>query len=167
MDISSYREAALSSHHFLVICKLNISIPKTESKPRIERYDYSQLRNHQAASIFAHNFTRQLASFDNGAGHMDINSRNHSIEEAFHSSMQQSSATKRFQPKRPWITESTLKLIERRHQARLDADIHAERSLQHLIKKFVRRDRETYLRSLAGSGDWNKLRELRKGKKPS
>ena len=52
-DVRSLRHAPLNSHHFLVVAKLAVSIPKTESRARRRRHDLSCLRDLDCAMQFS------------------------------------------------------------------------------------------------------------------
>ena len=55
-----------------------------------------------------------------------------------------------FVAKRPWISHSTLNLIEQRHGART-AQYHNKESLLHRqVKKSAKKDRERWLQNMAG-----------------
>jgi len=64
--------------------------------------------------------------------------------------------------KKPWISDRTLDLLEKRNSARALGDVASERSLQRRVRKPVKQDRSRWLQQLAGTGDWNNLRRLRK-----
>ena len=65
--------------------------------------------------------------------------------------------------KKPWISQATLDLINRRHLARTSNDVDEELRLHKLIKKSARMDRRLWLEDLAGSRSWAALRKLRRG----
>lgn len=62
---------------------------------------------------------------------------------------------------KPWISEATLGLIQRRLDARASADWPLEKQLRKETQKSVRKDRSNWLTDLAGRGDWQSLRKLR------
>ena len=64
---------------------------------------------------------------------------------------------------RPWISDQALAFIERRLHARAHGLYDEERALNHRVRICVKRDREVWLRDMAGSNDWSKLRRLRRG----
>ena len=65
--------------------------------------------------------------------------------------------------KSPWISDQTLRAIESRQQARRRGAHDELKELSSRIKPYVKRDREVWLRDLAGCGDWKKPKQLRKG----
>ena len=65
---------------------------------------------------------------------------------------------------KPWISQRTLDLIERRSLARLDGDSASDKLLCKEIKASARKDRSNWLQGLADAGDWAALKRLRKGR---
>ena len=68
---------------------------------------------------------------------------------------------------KPWITASTIQLLERRKAARVARDYEEEQVLAPIIKASVKRDRTSWLENLTATGDWNEIRKLRKGFVPN
>ena len=65
--------------------------------------------------------------------------------------------------KRPWISDATLALIDRRVLARRSFNFPLEKQLTSEIKASVRRDRSTWLERLLHTGEWKEIRKPRKG----
>ena len=85
---------------------------------------------------------------------------NSNIQEALLKAAEEVLPTREVRRKRPWISGQTLGALEDRLAARRSG-AHAEvEELNRRIRKFVRRDREVWLRDLAGSRDWTKLKAL-------
>ena len=164
LDITSHREAVISSHHFLVSCSLNISIPKKANKSLTRKLDIACLRDKHTATLYAQAFASRISSYDIDDNQISLDDLNNKLETSFHEAAFNTLRSTEFKAKRPWISVSTLQLIKRRHEARSIGDIESQRYLQKLVRQFVKKDREIYLKNLVSSGDWAKLRELRKSK---
>ena len=65
-------------------------------------------------------------------------------------------------PKRPWISQCTLRIISRRNDARAQHDEKTEKKLTQEIKRNVKADREAWLQERIRLKDWNILRSLKK-----
>ena len=84
-DVYSDRLAVLSSHHFLVISRVCIDIPKTEPRERAAVPDFKACHHVDTALTFAsevHHWMQQLDAND-WIDHRDISSFNNSLNEAF------------------------------------------------------------------------------------
>ena len=69
------------------------------------------------------------------------------------------------QPRRPWITERTLDLIEKRNTARQIGDHYAERALNKAIKQSAKMDRKVWLNISLDGGNWSAIRSLTRQRK--
>ena len=63
--------------------------------------------------------------------------------------------------KRPWISNHTLGIIQKRHEARVFKNWSGEAHLHKQVKASAKRDRANWLQHLAGSGSWRDLKKLR------
>ena len=68
-------------------------------------------------------------------------------------------------PHKPWISQATLSLIERRMALRSNREFESEAALTKQIKESVKKDKTQWLETLAGTGNWDDIRFLRKKKK--
>ena len=66
------------------------------------------------------------------------------------------------QPKRPWISNNTLSLIEERSKARISKDWKNEQDMTKAIKLSVKADKSTWLNNLIENGSWVDIHNLRK-----
>ena len=62
---------------------------------------------------------------------------------------------------KPWMSEETMHLIEKKRQARISGDWNQELSFRKLVRKAMRKDKAIWLQGLAGAGDWDSLRRLK------
>ena len=65
--------------------------------------------------------------------------------------------------RKPWISNKTFELIDRRNDLRIAGKHREEIELQREIKKSVKHDRRNYLEELVGAGMWSQLKLLRRG----
>ena len=91
---------------------------------------------------------------------------NRHINEAFHVATQ-TLPNKRAVPKQPWISQRTLDLISQRQQACSMGHLDLERELYKKVRRSAKEDRSNWLDEVAAAGDWESIRRLRKGIKPS
>ena len=97
----------------------------------------------------------------------DVNLLYARMVDAFHHAADASLPNRVAAPKRPWISACTLDLLDRRLYARRWGHIAEECSLNKQIRVSVERDRSSWREGLLISGDWQQVRRLRKGFKPS
>ena len=64
--------------------------------------------------------------------------------------------------KRPWISESTLNLIDARRLARSDNNYAEELRLSKLVRISAKNDKREYLQVELSSGSWNCVKKLRR-----
>ena len=97
----------------------------------------------------------------------DLDAFHSSLQKAFQKASSNTLGSLKARPKRPWISECTLTLIDRRNEARQKNEWTNEQELSKIIRKRARSDREKWLESLAASGTWTDIRKLRKPPKPT
>ena len=69
--------------------------------------------------------------------------------------------SRKYIPKRPWISAITLDLMEKRDAARLHNDFAEECDLAKQIKQQVKRDKSAWLDNAIKNGDWKAIKSLR------
>ena len=65
-------------------------------------------------------------------------------------------------PSRPWISEATLQLLERRGQLRMQGDLEQVAELNREIRRAAKRDKRIWLDEQLETGDWSAITNLRK-----
>ena len=90
-----------------------------------------------------------------------IDEKNRILCEALTYATKRQLVSEEFFPKRPWISNHTIDFITQRHGARIVGNRILEHELNSIIKENVKVDRKRWLQSLAGSHDWNKLKQLK------
>ena len=64
--------------------------------------------------------------------------------------------------RKPWISQTTLELLEKRTAARLSCDRIAEREIQKAIRKAAKQDKGNWLDEVVADGSWRGIKRLRK-----
>ena len=161
-DVYSDKLAALCSHHFLLNSIVRIEIPKTQPRERIAVPDHIACHNIEPALSFAaevDHWMQQLNANDM-LDHHDISSSSDSLNEALTHASGAILPSRQYRARRPWISFSTLDLIERRDRARADGDFGLESNLSRQIKSQVKWDRARWLDNAIASGYWQAINSL-------
>ena len=66
-------------------------------------------------------------------------------------------------PRKPWISQETLALLDHKHAARRSGDWESERLIRKQVRQSARRDRARWLESVASTGSWASISKLRRG----
>ena len=153
----------LASHHFVLIADLKVDLEKPSFRPQLERYDRASLNNNTIATEFVRAFGEHLQNSAPDASDVDAASAN--IVEAFHHAEKVALPVVAPSRRKPWISDATLSLIDRRRAARASSFIEEELILQKAVRKSARIDRKNWLLELAGNGGWSNWNKLRRGQK--
>ena len=113
-DISSDRTLCLQSHHFILIATFAIKFQRHNKIERHTRIDASQLADKHVSSNFCQTFCSKIP-LDISA--QSLNDKANGIHVAMHAAATLSLHAGPPQ-KRPWISSSTLALIEKTEKAR-------------------------------------------------
>ena len=153
-DVRSDMSQALASHHFLLVTKLRLHMPKSVDARSPKRPQVSALRETSCANRFAILFD---ASMENASTECDadINLMYARILDSFGTAADTVLSKQKLQARRPWISNATLVLLESRQDARHTADFEFGKSLAKEIKASVARDRGIWLDGLLATGDWS------------
>ena len=114
-DIKSRKDAALQSHHYLVTIDLAIVLPKKNAKQRMRQPEVAHLQNPLYRSEFADNFCTQVKKAtvaDEQDTADNLNSYAKLIGDSMHCAVEETLPLRTAIPKRPWIRNDTLELIE-------------------------------------------------------
>ena len=155
----SDRLASLASHHFPVISIIRVNVHKREVVHKREALDWTQLRVPDIRSNFLASLSCEITGATNEMH--DLTERwlhlSSSMRKAAHGALPN---VKR-KAKKPWISESTLNLLELKQNARVQNDWMEEQCLRKEVKRSAKRDRAKWLDELASTGDWNSLKILK------
>ena len=162
-SIFSLREAALASHHFLVVCRLQVTVPKILQAARPTKcLAWDQLRNCANARTFAEHFDEALRAGDrapiNGT---NLDDHYRIISDAFQSAAAATLPVVQARPAKPWISSKTLQLIDKRNALRREGRRPEEVAANKEIRRSARKDRELFLNRMASEGSWTAIRNLR------
>ena len=163
LNIEACRTICIPSHHFLVLCQLHVDIPKEPRRQYQQPIDRSSLRNPNVASRFAKDVLNHFQLSD--TGEHDLNHISETLQSAFQHATT-SLPVLPMKPKRPYISNATLHLIEQREVTRREGHFERELEMNRVVKKAVADDKSKYLRTLAGSRCWKDIKLLRKPLQP-
>ena len=165
LNIHSSGEAALQTHHYLVLVEIGLNLEHRLPRRRQAKWDASALSIPSVQLFFTDKFCHhwdQLASQPSD----DLNDRADSLQKAMLLSAQQSIPCRQACQKRPWITARTLELIELRDGARANNQVALMQAFQRQIRLAAKADRRAWLNELTCTGAWAAIHKLRKPKAP-
>ena len=163
LDVTSDRTRALASHHFILHASLDLQVDKQRKRQKQPRMNFAALREESIAESFRETFHSEMASFGFAE---DLNAYSNNVGMAMRAAATSTIPTIPLQPHKPWIAARTLDLIQRRNSMSSSGDSDGVERLSKDIKKSVGQDRSDWLDALLDSGDWQQIRELRRGYKP-
>ena len=134
-DVFVDRTAGLRSQHFLLIGVFEVSIEKMEKKKRV-CLDITALQNPQVCEEF------RDKAYDKLEGQALTGD---SIVTALHAAAHAVLPVQKAVQKKPWISQSTLELIDARNILRIEGKHTEEVELQKQIRKLARHDKRNYL----------------------
>ena len=157
-DVRSSRTDPLASEHYVLFADVACGIVKHSPVRRQNdtcSMDYKLLRSASVANAFARSFVSALPSKEHGT---DVNAVCAAVtgasDKAARDVLIVNTPTRR---SKPWITQATLTLIQRRRDARNVNDFEEEKTLNKSIRNSARKDRRTWLLDIAGSGSWDAM----------
>ena len=160
IDVWSERGAPLQSRHFLLLARVALDIPPAKHAPAAGP-SLASLREPSSERRFAESFSQNVIS-QRKAGPADLEHQARSIEDSFRKAAAEILPDRAAKPKRPWISNRTLELIEKRWALRGgNVTVANEQALNRKIRASAKQDREAWLDRLAGSGKWSDIRQLR------
>ena len=125
------------------------------------------LRDPRTAVEFSRQVITNFSALKSESTSLHANQMHSFLKQSFLTVSSNSLPVRRAQRKQVWISDSTLTLIDKRQAARLEEDWETEKELSIIIRKSSRSDRQEWLRSLAGTGNWKSAKYLRKPPKSS
>ena len=160
----SNRRWPLASHHYPMISALQLQVPKHAQKLIAQQHLISSLSSPVVANRFAEVFEMQVEmAVSEDTDNIDLFYAG--LVDAFATAEGNTLPRRTAVPKRPWISNRTLALIEERCIERRRLHLENERRLTKAIKSSIKNDRAVWLESILASGDWGEIRKLRKGQK--
>ena len=160
LKVNSDRFGCIASHHFPVIALLDVGFEHSTEAKKKEKLQWETLQDTSVHAAFVDCFA-QCAGDADGPTAEGINDTWHALRNAFNVAADTCIPKAKATRQKPWISDRTLTLIQRRRQARFMEDWDLEKQLRKDTKRSARQDRATWLTELAGKGDWHSLKQLR------
>ncbi|CAF5200883.1 unnamed protein product, partial [Rotaria magnacalcarata] len=143
----TFQGADISSDHSLVLCNIKLKLKKLQHKPRHDqRYDMNQLKDQTTRQLYQARIENNLKNI-----HSTCNLDEHAaqIEKAVKEALQ-ATVTLKKTPKKPWISDQTLDLADKKRKAKqikhLSADnIKEYKNLCNKVKKSARQDKDKWI----------------------
>ena len=129
---------------------------------RSQRRDYKSLQSKEVCSNFTGDF---IAKMQHCPYEENINMLMMRMNDAIHFAKQKNIPAIEVMPKKPWISMTTLRLIEERIYYRSENDAIMEKALSHRIKKQAKLDREEWLNTMLAEGNWSALKKYQRQRK--
>ena len=159
--VFSQRGAAIASHHFLLVTKLHVSIPKKFLDTAAGKPLRSALGDVEVANRFSALFNEIMEQkFDNAEDPNNVTLFNAQMIDGFHEAADRILPKVYVKPKRSWTSPRSLELIQQRNAARQVGATDVEEKLQKYIKRSVGKDKDVWLEGLLASGYWHEVRNL-------
>ena len=138
-DIWADRDAALRTQHFLMQVFLQVNFPKRAAQPRPVGCNPKLLCSDLVLrNSFAVLFCEQMADMDSAE---DLDTHAGNVASATHTASKVAEREGRV-PKRPWISQGSLDLIEQREEARKHRWVLAEKDLHRRVRASIKQDRK-------------------------
>ena len=164
-DIYTTRQLPLSSHHFLMQCHMHLPMQiekKKKSEMQIQKYDYGIKTDETIQRKFLHTFTNEMQNkLQKGEINYQLLQMNDAIRQSMRLHLPEQTPTKR----RPWISSTTLNLIEKRCQYRQQNNAEKEKEITKAIKKQIKLDKEMWLNECLENGNWQAIKKYQRKKK--
>ena len=156
--IHSQPRANLDSDHFPSVVCLQIKLGARRKLTRRPRWEFQQATT---AQIDAMNgaIDTMLTSM---RLHQDPTGQWGALSTLYTQAIDQHIPKQTLQPKQPWFTQTTLNLLERRGQIRLQGDLAQVAELNKAIKKAAKLDKPNWLDVQLSTGDWRPITNLKK-----
>ena len=154
------RTETLATQHFLIEALVDVTIPPREKRREATpRYDAKALQQPEFAKLFRETFEQHCGAIVETT---DISQISDIVTKAFKVAERQLPKMP-LRRRKPWMSQRTLDIINQRHEARRAGNRAEELRLHLEVKKGAKIDKRRWLLGLAGSGEWQKLRQLRQG----
>ena len=148
VDCWTSRTDALKSHHFITIAEICISFTQ-KAKVQKSFPNVSALRNKCNRDEFYGAFVQHLTLQRKEQENLDVHAEH--ISDAFKVGIE-TLPKKELTAKRPWISEGTLDLIQRRNAQRHSGNYGEECRLNKLVRDSAKNDRQKFITEDIGNG---------------
>jgi len=147
-----YRSFDIDSDHYPVIAELKLKLKRHRPKPsRVFRPNLAQLQDHRVRSGFAAEVSRRLQASSGDAEQSADRSWSRFRDALIESAKE--TVGEKISAKKPWITEETLAVIEKRRAAMKRGDRDECRALTAVRRRALRHDKQLWADRLAEEGE--------------
>ena len=158
----SDRETAFASHHFPVRATINCNVIPGATPKQIPKLDWAALQDPNRRRQILHEFPLGLLNDEPKANLDDAWS---SLCTSVGAACAKHLPLAKRLPNKPWISDATLALLDKRREARLQNNWDCERMLRKQVRQSAARDRARWLQALTSNGDWDAMKMIRKGRR--
>ena len=163
--LPSIKKFALKSHYYLICMDVTFEMEvQNQSRGKIKN-SLEVLKNietcNQFISLVEHNIEEAL---QDETVCKDIDKFHSVWKEAFDSAAHEIIPSSKVEPKRPWISQRTLRYIQERNVAKYGNDVDQLRRLNKMINHSVKQDRMSWMVDVLQNGDWQAIQKFRKSK---
>ena len=155
LNCRTFQSADISSDHSLVLCNLKLRLKKMYSKPRPScRVDVERLKDEKIRQSYTDTL---LKNMENIGSIDDLEVHANKIKQAIQETVETTVPTKT-KTKKPWISEMTLKLADKKRKLKLIKNISTEymqryNDLCRRVKKSARQDKEHWIQNQCEQAD--------------
>ena len=143
MDIEACRSIALASHHFLVLAHFNVVMEKEKLIEKCRRRNYNMLVQPAVAKTYADKVVELFEQYFNQWQPDSADSFNIALTQAMKCSADNCLPEMTREPHKPWISSTSLDLLDQRDFARQVANYDKEKELKQISKKIIDQDKST------------------------
>ena len=154
----------LASQHFIVAASFAACRTKATCHKFRPTSNKLLLKQHDTKAKFVRAFEGAFQSVVPDGAPASVDSVNNAINTSFKAAASDTRPLQHQMPKRPWISQRTQSLICGRCEARIGGNYVLEKNLNKEVRQSAKRDRAQWLDTLAGSGNWDAVRQLYKKK---
>ena len=158
-DICSQPRANLDSDHFPVKVCMRVKLGAKAKPARYAKWDFNGATKETIASM--------NKDIEDGIANENLKEGRptdiwHKLSSAYLQAIERNIPKISSRPRKPWITQSTLDLLEERGRLRQQGDMTKVAELNRDIRKAAKRDKRNWLDGQLQTGDWGPITNLRK-----
>ena len=161
-NLQIIKDFAIPSHHYLVIAHLHSSLEHQHSHSQIQQYDLHALKDQCMRDSFIKGVEDNMISAIEMGNLQDIESFQLAWEQSFSAAASEILPNRVIARKKPWTSERTLRYIEERNDANRCSDFSKKESMNKLIKKSVKQDKESWFYEILKEKNWAAVQKIRK-----
>ena len=158
-DVYSQPRANLDSDHFPLVVCMRVKLGAKSKPAKYARWDFANASQESIAAMNREIEERLDRTNLQGGGLSQVWEQ---LSNTYAKAIEHHVPKIVFKPKKPWISEDTLQLIEQRGRLRVQGDMEAVAKLNRDIRKAAKQDKRTWLDEQLQTGDWGPVTNLRK-----